>query len=190
MPKIKGSPSHWTKQLFLSSVEIGKGGCWFLPTNKTSAHRIAYRLYNGNIPKIQKKGCQIVSLFVCHKCDVPSCCNPDHLFLGTCKDNNGDRAKKGRSYRPTGELNVMKRSELKMARTGNGNPMFGREHSEEAKLKIGAANRGDLSESKRSDARVKLSASGKAVTEVVCERCKRIMKPWNYARWHGENCNG
>ena len=34
-----------------------------------------------------------------HHCDTPTCCNPDHLFLGTIADNNRDRARKGRSCR-------------------------------------------------------------------------------------------
>lgn len=189
MPKTKQSPSRWTKALFIRAVTVGDGGCWFLPTNKTRAHLIAYRLFHGEIPKAQKKGEQVVSLCVCHKCDVPSCCNPDHLFLGTFKDNNEDRMKKGRSYRPVGELNVMKRPELKARRTGVGNPMYGRRHSVAARQKIGEAGRGELSESKRPDVRAKLSASGKAVKNVVCEYCGRGMKPWSYARWHGENCN-
>lgn len=34
--------------------------------------------------------------FACHACDFPPCCNPDHLFWGTCKDNLEDAARKGR----------------------------------------------------------------------------------------------
>lgn len=189
MPKVKGSPSIWTKEVFLQAVVSDESGCWFLPTNTTRAHLVSYRLFHGEIPKTQKKGDQFVSLCVCHKCDTPACCNPDHLFIGTFKDNNDDRAMKGRSYYPVGDLNVMKRPELKEKRSGEGNPMFGRNHSEAARKKIGDAGKGDLSESKRPEVRAKLSTSGKAVPNVTCEKCGKEMKPWSYARWHGDNCN-
>jgi hypothetical protein len=35
-------------------------------------------------------------MVVCHKCDVPSCINPDHLWIGTVTENNADRDAKGR----------------------------------------------------------------------------------------------
>jgi len=51
-------------------------------------HRLAYTLAKGPIPK---------GLLVCHTCDTPACCNPDHLFLGTAKDNAADMISKGRA---------------------------------------------------------------------------------------------
>jgi hypothetical protein len=51
------------------------------------AHRVAWLLVNGPIPD---------DLKVCHRCDVPSCCNPAHLFLGTQADNLNDARAKGR----------------------------------------------------------------------------------------------
>lgn len=53
-----------------------------------TAHRVSYKIFKGEIPK---KVC------VCHKCDTPLCVNPDHLFLGTHKENTQDSIRKGRT---------------------------------------------------------------------------------------------
>lgn len=65
----------------------GKGYGSMCAHGAVSAHRASYIEFKGPIP---------AGRVVCHKCDTPACVNPDHLWLGTIKDNNRDCIAKGR----------------------------------------------------------------------------------------------
>ena len=89
--------------LFKRHINIDENGCWLWTgathkgygrfrlegKNSMPSHRAAWVLF--------REFCKdFDSLLVCHKCDVPLCVNPDHLFLGTVQDNVDDKIKKKR----------------------------------------------------------------------------------------------
>lgn len=68
------------------------GVIWF-DGKKHKTHRLSMLLSRGPFDE---------NLMVCHKCDNPRCCNPNHLFIGTAKDNSQDCKSKGRMNRELG----------------------------------------------------------------------------------------
>lgn len=60
------------------------------------AHRVSYEMHCAKIPD---------GKLVLHKCDVRSCVNPAHFFLGSDADNAADRSRKGRNGRSPGAMN-------------------------------------------------------------------------------------
>lgn len=89
---------------FWSNVQK-TGDCWWWKAARTRsgyghfcylgkairAHRFAWMITHGDIPS---------GMIVCHKCDHPGCVRPEHLFVGTYKDNSKDCFAKGRGKPP------------------------------------------------------------------------------------------
>lgn len=93
------------KERFLSKISIVQSGCWewtarldshgygrcYFNGKHIGAHRVSWFIFNKNFPN---------NTNVLHRCDNPKCVNPDHLFLGTQKDNMIDKINKNRGKFP------------------------------------------------------------------------------------------
>ncbi|MFV0576030.1 MAG: HNH endonuclease signature motif containing protein [Vibrio sp.] len=104
------------KKRFLEKTEMSENGCLIWKAGKTrkgygyfsignsrtcdgkrinsmkQSHRVSYELFIGEIPKMEGHH----GACILHKCDTPSCVNPDHLFVGTNAENVKDMDRKGR----------------------------------------------------------------------------------------------
>lgn len=121
------------RERFLSFINVDPSGCWLWTGSVGShgygqmsvngrprtAHRLAWELFIGPVP---------AGMYVCHKCDVRACANPEHLFVGTQEDNMADAAAKGRTTkgRPVSEEMRRRLSEK----------IKGRPIAEEVRLKL------------------------------------------------------
>lgn len=94
----------WTPEVFRNYCVIEDNGCWrwigrTYPNTygrigynggELCSHRLSWIVHCGDIPD---------ELWVLHKCDNPACVNPEHLFLGTHRDNEDDKISKGRQMK-------------------------------------------------------------------------------------------
>lgn len=114
-------PDHFydnkIKRRLLRKRIINDNGCWLWIGYVTKSgygqtqygdkvwfvHRIAYKLFKDNF---------INDLLVCHKCDIPNCFNPEHLFQGTDRDNHIDAINKGRWKNKNSQKTHCKRGHL------------------------------------------------------------------------------
>ena len=98
--KLRNTSIH--EKLYELSMPVTESGCWiwlqyclpqghgrvFFRGRLWSTHRAAWEAFKGPIPQ---------GAHVLHKCDVPCCVNPDHLYIGDHAQNMRDVKERGRS---------------------------------------------------------------------------------------------
>lgn len=99
--KRKYSPYRNTLDTLMERIIKDENGCWIWIGSRSKfgygqvsykgrhwkMHRLMYTLLVGEISN---------NSLCCHKCDIPECCNPEHIFLGTYMDNMQDCISKDR----------------------------------------------------------------------------------------------
>ena len=108
-----------------SFVQVPIAGCWIwlgspqgsngygrlkVDGRGVAAHRYSFQIHYGEVP---------AGKFVCHRCDVPLCVNPHHLFAGSEQDNTADKVAKGRQARGRKLSEAQSARRAKGERNGN-----------------------------------------------------------------------
>lgn len=110
---MKARTREFIKSIFHRYYTVQKSGCWVWKSKKRGewdygrisvegkrdwSHRWAYRIFKGDIER---------GAWVLHSCDVVGCVNPEHLRIGTAKDNTRDMYLRGRAGTIHGKFNPL-----------------------------------------------------------------------------------
>lgn len=102
---VKKTPGCWLWTGFVMEYGYGKFANGDGHT-KVQAHRFAYEMYHGRLPKTRK---------VLHTCDVRHCVRKEHLYVGTNKKNTQDMMARGRNrHDGAGHPKLSKRQRVRL----------------------------------------------------------------------------
>ncbi|MDP2607272.1 MAG: HNH endonuclease [Deltaproteobacteria bacterium] len=90
--KVDQSGDCW---VWTAATDKDGYGIFQLEGKAQKAHRVIFLVLNGKLPPKEKKSC--------HSCDNPPCVNPEHLWLGSTKDNIHDALSKRRLFHQKGD---------------------------------------------------------------------------------------
>lgn len=90
---VRNPDQCWEWKKGLKGRARNQYGIVWIDRKSYGTHQVAYTVTKGEVP---------AGMNVLHTCDNPPCCNPNHLFLGTHKDNIHDCISKGRYKKEMG----------------------------------------------------------------------------------------
>jgi len=103
-PHYAGLGQCW---VWKASCDSNGYGIIAIQRRMRKAHRVSWMISFGDA---------LENMCVCHRCDNPLCINPQHLFLGTLKDNAQDRESKGRGNQLSGDDHPLRKDPSRAAR--------------------------------------------------------------------------
>ncbi len=103
---VKHSSGCWLWKDYVSRKGYShiQASLWGRYFNVSTGHQLSYIVYKGDYDR---------NLLICHKCNTPSCVNPDHLYPGTNQDNMRDKVLAGSAKGERNPQAKLKESEVR-----------------------------------------------------------------------------